>query len=366
MACAALCVAAWALVVPALASRQSPYDAAAYLAMVEGGPTAAPPPFRYRWAAPALASALPAPPATALAAVTFGSLTLAAAAWWLAARRLGLSARVVGWAAALTFSTQGWALFFHDPWLVDAPGQLGLIAAWGLWLANGAWLSSGLWLSLAVLAFGSSFRETSALASLWWGADRRWWSLGSALTACAIGLLAPRLLWPAPAPPGPLFDAWLHKGPGAIVGDAFASLHGLWALAPMGVWLAPAPLRRALGWPLASAVLAAAGLSFIATNTVRMFSLALPFASLAAAYCLDRWAITGRRAQTLAWVLVSLAPVGGLLWFPLAPSWLWGEVAWLSVAHKGWQAAFCGVFAAGSVAIAVAARPRSTPAAPSR
>lgn len=284
-------------------------DAVKYVAMVSSPVNQVPTPFCYRIGVPLIARLLPLAPAAALTLVTYVSVVLASALWWRVGRKLGLSSRALAMAAACVASLQGWAGFLHNPYLTDAAGLLALTAVWA------AWLGESFVLALVVLGLGPLLRETVAPMGLLWAVERRWMKAGAALAVASVPLVAVRLV---PGMPESTSDVAVlaHflkvKGPLANLGDAFASYHALWVLAFFGFRWAGVPLRKALGAPLLVTLAVAAALSLLG-NTVRMFTLALPFMALAVAQFFEAMS---QRSSRLAWALAVAFVPGWFVWCP--------------------------------------------------
>lgn len=328
-------VAAWACLVKPAGSIHA--DALHYLDMVRGPLSRAPAPFCFRVGAPLLARVLPVPAEAGLYLTTLLSLGLASGLWVWVGRRLGLSGRSLAMAALAAGSTQGWVGYFSNPYLTDGPGLLGLMAAFA------AWACDAFWLGLLVLAVGPLFRETMAPMSLLWARGGQWRRLGLAMAASAVPLLVVHSLPDMPAGAGAFSvarEVLETKGPLRILGDAFASYHALWLVALLGLAVAPAGRRKVIAPPLMLLLAVACALSVVALNTVRMFTLALPLMSLAAAEFFEALA---RRQPRGAWALALLFAVGGLVWFPTRP------LGTLVSSHKGFQYLFVAAALAGTV-----------------
>jgi hypothetical protein len=303
-------------------------DSVHYLAMVEGPLSAAPPPFSYRVGVPLLArglvTGLGLTSLDALHALTLLGLVLACAAVWGAGRRLGHAPLPLALALATSASAPVWVYALRNPFLTDAPALAALSGA----LA--AWLSGGFALALAALVGGTLLRETVAVAGALWlvperhasrAASRaRWLRAPLALALCA-GVVAATHALPGMEPaPGPLATVGYvleRKGTVRILGDALGSWHFLWALAGLGLWLAPPERRARLAPPAALLVLSAAGFSLVALNTGRMFAFAFPAVALLLAEVFALLVRAGRTALALGLAATCLAGVP--LW---APVWL--------------------------------------------
>lgn len=317
----AAAVAACALVVaPTTRAGDTPAgpienDAVQYLAMVKGPISAAEAPFCFRVGAPLIARALPTSPEVGLMMVTLLSLALAGGLWSFVGLRLGYSRTALAIAALAACSTQGWLQNFHNPYLTDGLGLLGIVAA------GSAWMTDVTWAGLVVLAIAPLARETVAPMALLWGLRSRL-QLGLALGLAAAPLVLVHL-WPGMPPGEGVFASMRyvleHKGPVRILADALASYHGLWIVIVLGLSSAPVARRQRILPPLVLMLFVAAGLSLVALNTVRMFTLALPFAAFAVAEFCE---VLVARSRRTAWLFGAVLFLGLWVWFPTR--WLGG------------------------------------------
>lgn len=271
-----LASSAWALfwawlILPVAEIRD---DAAGYVAMVLGPMNEAPVPFCFRVAVPFLARLLPFSPEHSLHVITVASISISGTFWFVMGKRLGYSSRSLMFSACAVCSTQGWTGYFSNPYLTDGGGLLAVMSLWSVWVTD--WF----WVALVLFSFAPLIRETSAPLSLLWLSGRRWQKGAAAIAVCVLSLAVVHL-WPnMPASdrvPDTIASVLNNKGPVRIIGDVFASYHGLWLAGLLGWTRVPEQRRRYVGPALLVTLLAAAGLSFLAINTVRMFTLALPF-----------------------------------------------------------------------------------------
>ena len=292
-------------------------DADKYLAMVRGPISDVAAPYSFRIGAPLLARLPPFSPEVGLYAVTLLSLLVAGAVWVHAGRRLGLSRRSLLLAAVAVGSTQAWTGYFHNPYLTDGAGLLGVTLAWA------AWMSDGFVWSLLLLAVGPLFRETMAPMALLWASDpRRTRVVASVLVACAP-LIAVRLLPHQPRAESILAvmqGVLATKGPVRVLGDVLASYHALWLMALLGLRWGPAERRRVIGPPLLVTLLVATAENLMGVNTVRFFSMALPFVGLAVADFFE--AVAGEERRLVRALAVVLAACS-FVWFPTRPFGAW-------------------------------------------
>ncbi len=299
-------------------------DALNYLAMVTGPVTAAPAPFCFRVGAPLLARALPMSPEAGLATITLLSLVLAGALWVYVGLRLGYSRAALAIAALAACSTQGWLQNFNNPYLTDGAGLLGVVAA------GAAWMFDAYWVALVVLAIAPLARETVGPMALLWGLrSRLQLALALSLAGAPLALVH---LWPGmPQGEGVLETLRYvleHKGLVRILADALASHHALWLAGAVGLSLAPARRRQLIGPPLVLMLVVALGLSLIALNTVRMFTLALPFVAYAVAEFTEALLSLDKR---LAGTFGAALALGPWVWFPTR--WLGGTARALKPAQ---------------------------------
>ncbi|MBZ5556367.1 MAG: hypothetical protein LAO77_03725 [Acidobacteriia bacterium] len=317
-----------------------PSDAAVYLSMVAGHRVDRPPlpsdppwsmssvrlPFRYRVLAPWLARLLPFGPVLSLALVNWLSLGGAYIFVLLTCRRLGLSpaASACGLAVAFTFVSH--LPIYFGPWLTD-----GLI----LFILSGmtyAFAVENFWLFAALGVVGLLAREVPVVLLPAWCA--RDWKRGAGATAVAVaGVILERAIlgdadgsgltsmlvhpaaWPQvfvdlwrQGPPGASFWPGAYWPPGhlrSLLIDVEASWGWGFAIVALGAWLLP---REALArvWPvMATLVVAAFGMSLIATDVSREFMILLPVVVVTSAMVIN--ALAARRQFVWLALLAALA-----------------------------------------------------------
>ena len=322
-------------------------DAISYASMVRGE-RAVPAPFRYRIIVPLLARALPVSPPQGLAIVSWASLLAAYLVILASARRLGLGriSSAVGLAAAAF--TAPHLYHYQNPYLTDATGVL-LVAA-----CVHALLRRRFGAFLFACVVGIGVREALIFASPAWLSTGRW---ARATTPIALSLgafVAIRgLVGPStPLEPGPFHDfpaRPLHE----IIGEAMAAWHGLWLLAPLGLWLVPS--RRGDLCFLATLLFAGTVItSLVASDTTRMTEPLFPLVALGTASFLETlW----RQSRSVAAALVALSATSSALWQPVR---IFGHVS--GVASDGVQAvvlSLLGTASFAAVALVIGARARS-------
>lgn len=316
---AAAWTAGWAvLVYPATREGDTPggvieQDALHYLDMVRGPMANTPAPWGLRPGAPLVARMLPFSPETSLRIVSVASLFVASFVWASMGRRLGFSPRALFFAALAAGSTQGWVGPWANPYLTDAPGLASIVLTWAAWVVDAHLLA------LALLSVTPYFRETVVPMALLWADAARSRRLVLALAAAVTPLLVVRLLPslpPSASVLAALHDTWVGKGPVKLLGDAVASFHALWLLAPVGLALSPPSRARTIGAPLVTMLAAGFALAAIASNTVRVLSVALPFVALAVAEVFEHLLA---RARWLAYALAATFALGGSVWYPTRP-----------------------------------------------
>jgi hypothetical protein len=223
---------------------------------------------------------------------------------------------------------KGWVNFFHNPYLTDGVGLLGLSAG------ASAFLLDSLWLALVVAFVAPWFRETAAVASFaWLGGKRRWVCL------LCVGLTVAVLVKIHSLPGMPKEESAFHqmletyrvKGPVKILGDVFAAYHALWLTAIVGFRLAPRERRRSFAIVGLTLLGASFGMAVIAENTIRLLTFALPFVFWMTA---ELFSALEHRSRAWALGLAAALGVGGVVWHPMRP---WGNA--LS-AHRGLQFVF--------------------------
>lgn len=256
-------------------------DAAEYLAMVEGGPGDALPPFRYRVLVPFLAKVLPLPADQALRAISYASLFLAYLLLMATGLRLGLppAAAVAGLLAVFASSLHLYNYF--NPFLADA-FQVAALSGMLYALVARSFPAFAVCAVLGVLA-----RETTIyLVPVWLLVDRR---QGTVLFLVTLVLLAmPRVLL-GTLPGSSLAGSFQEHGlprlarPWNLGWSYFWTWQLLWILALAGILLAP----RAHFVSLAAAFVAlslGAGIStLVASDVGRMFTVLTPVLALASA-----------------------------------------------------------------------------------
>ena len=183
---------------------------------------------------------------------------------------------------------------------------------------------------LGALVLGALCRETVAPLGLLWAAGPRgpWWRAIMAVAAGTLVLVIVRR-WPGMPAPDPLGETFAEvlrqKGPERIVGDALASYHAVWVLALLGSRVAPVSRLRWVAPAAILMLLVASVLSVLAVNTVRMFTLALPFMGLLVA---ELFEAAWEKDRRLSWGLCATFVPGWFVWFPTRP---------LGAAVSGWR-----------------------------
>jgi len=261
-------------------------------------------PFRYRVLTPWLARLLPFGPVLSLALVNWLSLAGAYMFVLLTCRRLGLSRAASAGGLAVAFTFVSHLPIYFGPWLTDGPI---------LFILSGmtyAFAIGNFWVFATFGLVGLLAREVPVvLLPAWCVRD---WKRGAGVTALAVaGVIVERailgnptgdasasmLLQPAGWPHA-LADLVRHGPPGAsfwpgvhwpanhlrgLLVDVEATWGWAFPVVAIGAWLLPREALARVGPVMAVLVLAACGMSLIATDVSREFMVLLPVVTAAAA-----------------------------------------------------------------------------------
>lgn len=266
---------------------------------------AVPAPFRYRVLVPWLARQLPFTAETSLSAITYASLAVSYLMVLLSCRRLGLSAGASMCGLALAYVFEPNLDAYYSPFRVDGFGLM--IVAMMLY----ALTIDSFWMFAIAGICGMFVRETTLLLLPIWCARNV--TRGVLLTALAFAawLIERRLLFGPPDTVAPLTILMIRlRNPQSYVKDILSTWGWAFAVSAIGTTLVPSNAFRTFG-PMAAGLLLVAACSYLlASDTIRLFLVLLPFVAIAAARLI---AILAERRERL--LLASLAGLVVLQFF---------------------------------------------------
>lgn len=276
------------------------YDAAAYVAMVEGRGADAPSPFKFRLLVPLLARALPLPPAEALQAITYLSLFGAYLLILNAAAVVGLSVTASAFGLLSVWGSTWHLYHFYNPYLTDGAGLVALSAM------VVAVLNGGFPLFAVAAIAGVLVRESTLVLVPAWLVTRQVARTVALLVVAGIAVWLPRY-WLASD--GDLTTALTNTGSlprlaSLVLARQLYAIWGfVWLLALAGFCYVPQAYRPKV-FALFAALLAGSIIaSAVATDTGRMFAFLAPVMAVG---CAQLYEVLEGTSRPLAWLLVAV------------------------------------------------------------
>jgi hypothetical protein len=281
-------------------------------------------PFRYRVLTPWLARLLPFGPVLSLALVNWTSLAGAYVFVLLTCRRVGVGFPASACALAVAYASVSHVTIYGLPFLTDGFILLVLSGMTYAFAVDNFWLFAALGLA------GVFAREVPAVLLPVWCVRHVKRGLGvTAIAAIAVTILrlvlrdqiggdvialTPSGLWGAAVnlvvdgPSGASFwpgARWPANHLHGLVTDIEACWGWAFALMAMGLWLLPREAMTRVGPPFGALIIAAVGMSLIATDVAREFAVLLPVMVVAIAVVIA--VLAGERRYVWLALLAGLA-----------------------------------------------------------